>query len=138
LHILAPRNELPGFWIFMYRVNPFTYLVSSFLATTLGEAPAYCAANEFQHFDPPQGQTCGEYMASYMRMAGGYLRDANATQSCSFCQITSTDQFLRRVYVDWNTRWRDFGLLWVYVVFNVGGAIFLYWLFRVPKGKKRQ
>jgi ATP-binding cassette subfamily G (WHITE) protein 2 (PDR) len=136
--ILASRDELPGFWIFMYRVNPFTYLVSSFLATTLGRAPAHCAETEFQTFFPPQGQTCGEYMAEYMSTAGGYLRDANATQQCGFCQIDSTDQFLQKVGVNWDTRWRDFGLLWVYIVVNIAAAIFLYWLCRVPKGRKRQ
>lgn len=30
-------------------------------------------------------------------------------------------------------RWMDFGLLWIYIVFNVVGALFLYWLVRVPK-----
>jgi hypothetical protein len=28
-------------------------------------------------------------------------------------------------------------LLWLYVAFNVGAAVGLYWMFRVPKGKKR-
>ena len=55
--ILAGPDQLPGFWIFMYRVNPFTYLVSSFMATTLGQAHAYCADTEFQVFAPANG-TC--------------------------------------------------------------------------------
>merc|ERR1712226_111349 len=100
------------------------------MATTLGKAPAHCAPTEFQTFAPPRGQTCGEYMANYMSMAGGFLRDANATQECGFCQMVSTDQFLKRVHVSWSTRWRDFGLLWVYVAFNIAAAIFLYWLCR--------
>jgi ABC-type multidrug transport system permease subunit len=134
--ILAGPSDLPGFWIFMYRVNPFTYLVSSFMSTTLGQASAYCADSEFQAFFPPQGQTCGEYMSEYIDTAGGYLRDAEATGQCEFCQMDSTDQFLLRIHADWNTRWRDFGLLWVYVAFNIAAAIFLYWLCRVPKAKK--
>jgi ATP-binding cassette subfamily G (WHITE) protein 2 (PDR) len=134
--ILAGPNALPGFWIFMYRVNPFTYLVSSFMATTLGQAPAYCADTEFQNFASPSNQTCGEYMQEYMSMAGGYLRDAQASDQCQYCQIDNTNQFLQRINANWDTRWRDFGLLWVYVAFNVAGAIFLYWLCRVPKGKK--
>jgi len=136
--ILAGPNDLPGFWIFMYRVNPFTYLVSSFMSTTLGQAPAYCADSEFQTFFPPQGQTCGDYMSEYIEMAGGYLRDAQATDQCSFCQMDSTNQFLTRIHADWDTRWRDFGLLWVYVGFNVVAAIFLYWLCRVPRTKKEK
>lgn len=133
--ILAGPDALPRFWIFMYRVNPFTYLVSSFMSTTLGQAPAYCADTEFQQFAPANG-TCLEYMQDYISVAGGYLRDDQATDQCQYCQLDNTDQFLRGINANWDTRWRDFGLLWVYVAFNVAAAMLLYWLCRVPKGKK--
>jgi hypothetical protein len=29
-------------------------------------------------------------------------------------------------------------ILWAYIVFNVFGALFLYWLVRVPKNKLRK
>ncbi|KAF2032545.1 hypothetical protein EK21DRAFT_98928 [Setomelanomma holmii] len=134
--ILAGPNDLPRFWIFIYRVNPFTYLVSSFMSTTLGQAPAYCAESEFQTFFPPLNQSCATYMAEYISTAGGYLRDPMATSACQYCQMDSTNQFLERSNANWDTRWRDFALLWVYVGVNVLGAVGAYWLFRVPKGKK--
>jgi ABC-type multidrug transport system permease subunit len=65
------------------------------------------------------------------------LRDPRATGQCSYCQMDSTNQFLERINVDWDTRWRDFGLMWVYIAFNVAAAVSLYWLCRVPKGKKK-
>lgn len=136
--ILAGPNDLPRFWIFMYRVNPFTYLVSSFMATTLGKAPAYCNPSEFQVFAAPAGQMCSEYMREYISDFGGFLRDPSATGECHFCQMDSTDQFLQRVHADWNTRWRDFGLLWVYVAVNIAAAVFFYWLCRVPKNKGKK
>ena len=105
------------------------------MSASLGQAPAYCADTEFQVFNPAEG-TCGEYMENYISMAGGYLRDSKATEQCNYCRMDSTDQFLLGINADWNTRWRDFGLLWVYVAFNVAGAITLYWLCRVPKNKK--
>jgi ABC-type multidrug transport system permease subunit len=135
--ILAGPDTLPRFWIFMYRVNPFTYLVSSFMSTALGQAPAYCALNEFQTFSPPESQTCGEYMQSYINSAGGYLQNPEATDACNFCQLSSTDQFLQQIHAEWDHRWRDFGLLWVYIAVNVAAATALYWLCRVPKGKKK-
>ncbi|KAK7186363.1 ABC multidrug transporter [Paraphaeosphaeria sporulosa] len=135
--ILAGPDKLPGFWIFMYRANPFTYLVSSFMSTALGQAPAYCLPNEFQTFLPPPNQTCGQYMQDYIGMAGGYLQDPRATDTCNFCQLSSTDQFLQQINATWENRWRDFGLLWVYVVFNVAAATALYWLCRVPGVKKK-
>lgn len=152
--ILVGPTALPRFWIFMYRVsyymyiltkrpltwykvNPFTYLVSTFMSSTLGQATASCDDTEFQTFFPPANQTCGEYMRDYISTAGGFLRDSGATDQCSYCQIDNTNQFLERINVNWDTRWRDFGILWVYIVFNVAAAVSLYWLCRVPKGKKK-
>jgi ATP-binding cassette subfamily G (WHITE) protein 2 (PDR) len=135
--ILAGPNDLPRFWIFMYHANPFTYLVSSLMSATLGQAPAYCADNEFQVFNAPSNQTCGEYLEAFTATAGGYLRDSQAMGQCQFCQLDSTDVYLQRMGINWDTRWRDFGLLWVYVAFNTAAAVFLYWLMRVPKGKKK-
>lgn len=137
--ILAGPHALPGFWIFMYRVNPFTYLVSGLLSASLGDAPMHCAANEFLAFSPPANRTCGEYMEDYMALAGGYLLDsaARGDEQCQYCRVDNTSQYLRNFSIDFATRWRDFGLLWVYVAVNTLGAVFLYWLCRVPKGKKR-
>ncbi|KAF4246959.1 hypothetical protein CNMCM8980_007995 [Aspergillus fumigatiaffinis] len=137
--ILAGPHALPGFWIFMYRVNPFTYLVSGLLSTSLGDAPMHCADNEFLAFSPPANRTCGEYMETYMASAGGYLLDsaARGDGQCLYCRVDNTSQYLSNFSIDFATRWRDFGLLWAYVAFNTFGAVFLYWLCRVPKGKKR-
>jgi ATP-binding cassette, subfamily G (WHITE), member 2, PDR len=137
--ILSGPDTLPGFWIFMYRANPFTYLVSSFMATTLGQAPAYCTNEELQVFAAPPNTTCGEYLQEYIeRTGGGYVTDPQSVGECRFCQIDSTDQYLKTINVDWDTRWRDFGLLWVYIVFNVGAVFAVYYIARVPKGKKEK
>lgn len=111
--------------------------VSSFMATSLGQAPVQCAADEFQRFFPPTGQTCAQYMQEYISQAGGYLDDPNSTDSCSYCQLSNTNEYLARIGVSWDHRWRDFGLLWVFIVFNVAATLFLYWLCRVPKGTKK-
>ncbi|KAM5366703.1 hypothetical protein ACJZ2D_010379 [Fusarium nematophilum] len=41
--------------------------------------------------------------------------------------------FLQGINVDFDHWWRNFGFLWAYVIFNTAGAVFLYWLVRVPK-----
>ncbi|KAK1148199.1 Multidrug resistance protein [Aspergillus melleus] len=131
--ILASPTQMPGFWIFMYRVNPFTYFVDGFVGTALSNAPATCSDNEFIFFDLPNGTTCGEYMESYLAMAGGFVQDCNATDECRFCPISDTNRFLSNLSISFANRWRNFGLMWVFVVFNVFSAIGLYWLARVPK-----
>lgn len=136
--VLAPPNSLPRFWIFMYRVSPFTYLVSAMLSTAVGNADAVCAANEFISFPPPSGQTCGEYLETYIAATGGYLVDENSTSSCKFCTTGDTNKFLEGVQSSYEDRWRNFGLMWVFIVFNVFGALALYWLVRVPKKWKKE
>ncbi|OAL34840.1 hypothetical protein AYO20_05800 [Fonsecaea nubica] len=137
--VLVGPKALPGFWIFMYRVSPFTYLIDGMLSTSVAHTTVTCAANEYLHFAAPAGQTCAEYMRAYMAVAGGYLQDPSGS-NCSYCQIATTDDFLATVSSNPDHMWRNFGLMWPYIVFNVFGAVFFYWLARVPKrmnkGKK--
>ena len=136
--VLASPSQLPGFWIFMYRISPFTYLVSGVLSTGLANTDVVCADYEFLHFNPPQGQNCSTYLDPYKTLAGGYYLDGGAIQDCTFCTLSKTNQFLKQVNVDYDDRWRNFGLMWVYIVFNAAGAVFLYWLARVPKKAKEE
>ncbi|KAL4896838.1 ABC-2 type transporter-domain-containing protein [Aspergillus ambiguus] len=138
--VLAGPNTLPRFWIFMYHVSPFTYIVNCFLTTALANAPMTCSANEVLSFFAPQNMTCSQYMASYMERAGGFLYNPDTLgggdDQCRYCAMDSTDQFLKNVSLSFENRWRDVGILWAYIVFNIAASIFLYWLARVPKGKK--
>lgn len=134
--VLAGPSVLPGFWIFMYRVSPFTYLVSAMMSTGLANQKVTCASIEYLHFNPRSGQNCGSYMADYISTKGGYLLDANATDSCSFCAISETNKFLAGVESFYDQRWRNFGIMWAYIIFNIVGALALYWLVRVPKKQK--
>ncbi|KAA8651385.1 ABC drug exporter AbcA [Aspergillus tanneri] len=133
--ILATPDQLPGFWIFMYRVSPFTYLVSGMLSVGLSNTNVTCADNEYLRFDPVNG-TCGEYMESYMSNMGGYLEDEMATSGCSFCPIKETNVFLSGISSSYSDIWRNFGLMWVFIVFNIFAACLLYWWVRVPRVKK--
>ncbi|GKT50064.1 ZEB2-regulated ABC transporter 1 [Colletotrichum spaethianum] len=140
--VLANPDSIPRFWIFMYRVSPFTYIVSGMLSTAVANTQVYCASNEFLHFDPPSGETCFQFMNSYMQQAGGYLLDNNATTDCQFCTVQDTNVFLASVKSDYADRWRNFGIAWVYIIINIFAALGLYWLARVPKkgglfGKKK-
>ncbi|KAK0382694.1 hypothetical protein NLU13_9790 [Sarocladium strictum] len=136
--VLSGPKSLPGFWIFMYRVSPFTYLISSIMSTGLANTEVSCAANEYVVFDPPSNQTCGQYLSDYVASAGGYVLDGDATQSCHYCPIKETNVFLASISSDYSTRWRDWGIGMAYIGFNIMAALFLYWLVRMPKGKKKK
>jgi ATP-binding cassette subfamily G (WHITE) protein 2 (PDR) len=135
--VLAPPQSMPGFWIFMYRVSPFTYLISGMLAVGIANSPVQCSAVELVHMNPPLGQTCGEYLADYIQMAGGYVQNPDSTTNCGFCTIADTNQFLAGVESFYRYRWRNFGIFFCYIAFNVTMIFFLYWLARVPKRKDR-
>lgn len=135
--VLAGPDRLPGFWIFMYRLSPFTYLVSSIMSTGLANTAVTCAPNEYAVFDTIGNQTCAEYLSDYMAVAGGYVLNRDATENCQFCPIKDTNVFLSNISSDYDNRWRDWGIGMVYIVFNIMASLFLYWLVRMPKGKKK-
>lgn len=134
---MATPTQLPGFWIFMYRVSPLTYLISALLSTGIANQAVECSSLELLAFRPPAGQTCGEYMSAYIAMAGGALADPSSSSICQFCSFSSTNTFLASVSSNYDERWRNFGLMWVYIGFNVAAALGLYWLARVPRSGDR-
>ncbi|CAL5870648.1 uncharacterized protein PFLUO_LOCUS4888 [Penicillium psychrofluorescens] len=129
--VMQPPNALPGFWIFMYRVSPLTYLIAGLTATGLHGHRIHCADAELSVFNPPSGLTCGAYLEPYVKASGGQLYNADATSGCQFCQLTIADQYLAPSNIFYSQRWRNFGLGWAYIGFNVCGTVLLYYMFRV-------
>lgn len=107
--VLAQPSTFPRFWIFMYRVSPFTYMVSGLLSSGLANSRVQCAQNELIRIEPGQGQTCGEYMQPWINLNGGYVANANATTDCNFCAISDTNVFLKSISSDYKDYWRNFG-----------------------------
>lgn len=123
----------------MYRVSPFTYLIEGLLGQgtllskfpisicfanqeflAVGRMEINCAAQELSKIIPPSGLTCGAYMQNYIASAGGYLTNPDATTDCLFCSSRTTDQFLSSSFnIFYSHRWRNFGLLIGYTIFNV-------------------
>ncbi|KAH8829423.1 ABC-2 type transporter-domain-containing protein [Flagelloscypha sp. PMI_526] len=135
--ILAPGTGL-GWWIWMYRISPFTYLVSGMLSTGLAGTTVQCDPTEFSVVQPPSGQTCGQYLDPFIKFAGSSLTNPNASSDCQLCAISSTDQFLTSLGVHASEKWQNFGILWVFVAFNIAGSFLFYYWARVPKGGKAQ
>ncbi|OQV04384.1 hypothetical protein CLAIMM_09274 [Cladophialophora immunda] len=140
--VFQPPQALPGFWIFMYRVSPLTYIIGGFASTGLHGMHVQCSPAELNVFNPPSGQTCGQYLKAYMETAPGELYNPSATDRCQYCPLTTSDQFLALSAISWGTRWRNIGIIWAYICFNVVSTMIFYYAFRVKKwgpsrGKKR-
>lgn len=97
--VLAPGTGL-GWWIWLYRVNPFTYLVSGMLGVGLGGSSVVCDAIETTIVQPPSGQTCGQYLDAYVKLAESTLYNPDATSDCTLCALSTTDQFLKLLGMD--------------------------------------
>ena len=134
--VLATPQDFPGFWIWLYRISPFTYLVQGLLPVGIANTNVVCADNEFLRITAPGGQTCGEFLAQALQ-AGGYLLDSQATE-CAFCRIDKTNTFLAGIGAEYSQRWRNYGILWAFVIFNIAAAIGIYWLARVPRKRKME
>lgn len=135
--ILSGPKAMPGFWLFAYRINPFTYLVEGLLGVGLAKIPVTCSEAELLQFEPAGNTTCGEYMSPFIAAAGGTLLNPDATDTCRYCTLSTSDAVLSSLGVDYDNRWRNWGLMWVFIMFNVVMAIFQYWLMRVPKNWPR-
>lgn len=133
LSILVTPDALPGFWIFLYRMSPYNYLVGAVLSVGLANAKVRCSSIELLHFEPPSGSTCASYMNSFIEFSGGYLTDPDSASICSFCPLDASSSFLKTFGIEYENRWRNFGIMWVFVLANILGAFFFYWLARVPK-----
>lgn len=132
--VLQAPNALPGFWIFMYRLSPFTYWIGGMLSTALHGRAVSCAPSETSVFSPPSGQTCGQYLADYLQSSpGGVLQNPESEVDCRYCPLTVSDQFLAGSNIFWSERWRNFGIVWAFVIFNIAVAVLTYYIFRVAK-----
>lgn len=149
--VFQPPQALPGFWIFMYRVSPLTCkfffwplllninsntnsdLVSAIASTGLSGRQVICSDNELAVMQPPAGDTCGSYLQSYATAAGGSIYNPEAMADCQYCSSSNADQFLSSVAISYTTRWRDYGIVFVYIFFNIFMAVLLYYLIRVRK-----
>jgi ATP-binding cassette subfamily G (WHITE) protein 2 (PDR) len=121
----------------MYRVSPLTYLVSGIVATGLHDRPVICAQNELSIMQPPAGTTCGSFLSKYASLAGGSIYNPDATRDCEYCAFSVADQFLSGSSISFGDRWRNYGIVFVYIGFNIVMAVLLYYLIRVRKGSGR-
>lgn len=82
---------------------------------------------------PPQGLNCSAYLTPFADVAKGVIYNPDALSDCQYCPIANGDQFLAGSSIHYSTRWRDYGIGFVYIGFNIFMAVFLYYLIRVRK-----
>lgn len=117
--VIQPFRQL-GWWQWMYRLSPYTYLIEGLLGQALGKSRIECSEVEYATVDPYQGQKCGEFFESYISMAGGYVKNEEATSGCQFCSTRTADEFLGNNFnIMYSHHWRNLGIYFAFILFNV-------------------
>ncbi|KAF9355642.1 hypothetical protein BGX26_006301 [Mortierella sp. AD094] len=130
--VMMPKNQMPKFWSsWMYWLDPYHYVIEALVTVQLHDVEVHCKPAEFSVFNAPPGQTCGSYVAEFMKTATGYLNNPNATSDCEYCQYSLGQDYYIGLSMDYSHRWRNLGIMCIYLAFNVClviiGVRFLKW-----------
>ncbi|TIA05865.1 ABC drug exporter AtrF [Aureobasidium pullulans] len=133
--VVVPYVALPTFWkAWMYWLSPFKYLLEGLLALVTHGLPIECDSQELASFPAPPGQTCDAYAGPYAQQSGGYVI-TQANGLCGYCQYRDGDAFAASFNVYWTYVWRDYGIFWAYIIFNLAVVFVCSWLYLQGVGK---
>lgn len=129
---LVPHASLNTFYRYwLYWLDPFRWIFGGHIEDTLHNVQVHCSQSDLAIFDPPSGQTCGQYAADFLQTAVGYLTNPEATVDCGYCAYTTGDDYAATMDLSFDKRWRDLGLCIVFCVSNTALIYFVTWFTRV-------
>ncbi|KAK0389922.1 hypothetical protein NLU13_3495 [Sarocladium strictum] len=139
--VLVPYAQIQAFWRYwIYYLNPFNYLMGSLLVFNLWGTDVRCADREFARFSPPNGTTCGEYLAHYVAAGGvgaaSNLVNPDATDECMVCSYTLGQDYLQTLNLkEYYYGWRDAAIV---ALFAISSYALVYVLMKLrTKASKR-
>lgn len=110
------------------------------LTFTLWDRQVTCKESEFAVFDPPSGQSCGEYLSTYLRGFGrsANLINAEAMEACKVCQYSSGSDYLATVNITSYTHgWRNIGICIIFALSSYG-LVYALMKLRTKTSKKAE
>ncbi|GAA6025845.1 hypothetical protein JCM10207_002683 [Rhodosporidiobolus poonsookiae] len=123
--VTVPPPNLPHFFrVWLYYVDPFTWLISGLVTNELEGLDIRCLDREYRTIQPPSGQTCNDWMGPYIEQAGGYLNNPNASADCQFCQYETGSEFFTPLGMEFSQRGAYIGYFVCYCVFNMALTVF--------------
>ncbi|KAF9925726.1 hypothetical protein FBU30_004522 [Linnemannia zychae] len=118
--VMMPKAAMPKFWSsWMYWIDPYHYVIEGLVAAQLYNVPVECKEDEFLIFKAPIGQTCGQYAAEFMKTAAGYIGNPFDYDTCKYCTYSKGQDFYAGLSMDYGNRWRNLGIMFIYLGFNV-------------------
>jgi len=125
--VVVPYVGIPTFWHFVYHLSPFNYLIGGLLGVLVHDVPVTCTEKEYARIPKPPTQTCQEYTGAFIQQVGGYVQQVG--DECRFCQYKSGDEFVAGFNIYYNYHWRNYGILWAYIIFNFALVFVCTWLY---------
>lgn len=127
--VIKPKATLPAPWSGLIYANPLYWYVRSMVGNILHDLPVRCRQEDLAIFNPPNGQTCGQYALQWAQSVGGQLLNPNANNNCEFCQYQVGDQFAATLGATWEFRWKGVGIVAGYTIGQLFLAYVAYWYF---------
>jgi len=135
--VIVSPHDLPGFWKFIWRVSPLTYLIDGLSIAGLAHVEITCSPVQMLVVSPPNGTTCRDYFAQHIEDYRGAVLNPGSRDNCQYCSFTNADAYLYgSLDVGLATPWANVGYFVVFIAFNIFTTFTLYWIFRVPKNRK--
>ncbi len=117
---MQPFSMIPAFWKYtVYYESPFTYFLENMMTELFDHRAVICDSNEFALLMPQDEMTCGAYMKDYIKMKGGYLRSDSDRVYCTYCSYASGQEFTNNLHMYFKNHWRNFGIMWAFVIGNI-------------------
>jgi ABC-type multidrug transport system permease subunit/energy-coupling factor transporter ATP-binding protein EcfA2 len=121
----------------MYWIDPFHYYIEGLTVNEFENLKVVCTQDDLVRFTPPPGQTCAEYTRSFfISGAPGYIANPDAVQpeQCGYCTFSNGPEFYGQFGWSAANKWRNFGILVAYFIFNI--LIFLVLVYWNRKGRR--
>lgn len=139
--VLVPYSQIQPFWRYwMYYLNPFNYLMGALLVFADWDWDIQCKESEFAIFDPPSGQTCGQYLNAWMNGPGSRNNLINPQDSaaCRICQYRKGEDYLYTVNLEeYSYGWRNAGICALFA-FSSYALVYLLMKLRTKQSKKAE
>ena len=75
-------------------------------------------------------------MSTFLTNMGGTLLDSTASGTCSYCPMVNANEYLAKIHAHLDEGWRNFGIMFAYIAFNIIGAMAIFYFARMPKAPK--
>jgi ABC-type multidrug transport system permease subunit len=132
-HFAARWNGSPTH-ISHFCLDPFHYYIEGLTVNELDGYQVHCNQRDLLVFNPPPGQTCGQYSQEFLTYAPGYLANPNDSQLCGYCPYTVGNDYFDTLGWSASHKWRNLGIIAAFWIFNI--IVFLYLVYWNRKGRR--